>query len=360
MISRRLVYSASIGATAMSFFTLGVVHARRATQDASYDAKLDATIRAEVRSELGKTDRTAALVPAATSGHANPRSESPDVTPSAASRARMVAEIKKELQQEMGLVPVTLLRDRRSSFVELHSYDNLGKPNYGTAGYLGNGYFITVKHAVVALKDNADRQSTRKIASEKRLQGKGDSGEGRRYGRRRRRSTQRRLGDYQDARGPGSAGAACRFSVRVRLRGPHLPARERLLEGHYPLDRLRRPAHVEWPGHVSDRRPPRRVGWRSARSARESGRHLDRPDTGRLPLLLHPPDPRRNAAQAAQLRAARTDRRGRRRDGPAAIIEGAFAGGDCGSRPACRVEDADSRGRRSIGARGEHDEGTSQ
>jgi hypothetical protein len=167
MISRRLVYSASIGATAMSFFTLGVVHTRRATQDASYDAKLEATIQAQVRSELGKTDRTAALVPAATSGHANPRSESPDVTPSAASRARMVAEIKKELQQEMGLVPVSLLRDRRSSFVELYSYDRLGKTNYGTAGYLGNGYFITVKHAVVALKDDDGRQSTRKIASVK-------------------------------------------------------------------------------------------------------------------------------------------------------------------------------------------------
>ncbi len=65
----------------------------------------------------------------------------------------------------MGLVPVTLMRDRRSSFVELYSYDSLGKTNYGTAGYLGGGYFITVKHAVVALKDEDDRQSTRKITS---------------------------------------------------------------------------------------------------------------------------------------------------------------------------------------------------
>src|ERR1700752_1459254 len=168
MMSRRLVCSTSLAATAMSFFTLGVVHARRSTQDASYDAKLEATIRAQVRSQLGKTDRTAALVPAATSGHANARSESPDVTPSAASRARMVADIKKELQQEMGLVPVSLLRDRRSSFVELYSYDNLGNTNYGTAGYVGHGYFITVKHAVVALKsDDDDRQRTRKIASVK-------------------------------------------------------------------------------------------------------------------------------------------------------------------------------------------------
>ena len=64
----------------------------------------------------------------------------------------MVAEIKEQLQTEMGLLPVQLLRDRRSSFVELYSYDNLGKTNYGTAGYLGDGYFITVKHAVVALQ----------------------------------------------------------------------------------------------------------------------------------------------------------------------------------------------------------------
>jgi hypothetical protein len=79
----------------------------------------------------------------------------------------MVAQIKQELQSEMGLLPVHLLRDRRSSFVELYSYDNLGKTNYGTAGYLGNGYFITVKHAVVALRDEDDRSTNRKITSVK-------------------------------------------------------------------------------------------------------------------------------------------------------------------------------------------------
>ena len=65
----------------------------------------------------------------------------------------------------MGLLPVQLLRDRRASFVELYSYDNLGKTNYGTAGYLGNGYFITVKHAVVVLAEDDDRASGRKITS---------------------------------------------------------------------------------------------------------------------------------------------------------------------------------------------------
>ena len=158
MVSRRAVFSTSILATAISFFTLGVVHSRTES-DASYDAKLDA-IRAEVRSELGRSQRAAAAVPAGTSGQSAGREES-----GRAARSKMIAEIKTELQREMGLVPVTLMRDRRSSFVELYSYDSLGKTNYGTAGYLGGGYFITVKHAVVALKDGDDRQSTRKITS---------------------------------------------------------------------------------------------------------------------------------------------------------------------------------------------------
>ena len=162
MVSRRFAVSTSILATAVSFFTLGVVHSRRTEAGASYDAKL-AAIRAEVRTELGRTRATDAAVPAATTGQTAARSEPAAAVGSA--RSRMIAEIKKELQSEMGLVPVTLLRDRRSSFVELYSYDSLGKTNYGTAGYLGGGYFITVKHAVVALKDDDDRPSTRKIAS---------------------------------------------------------------------------------------------------------------------------------------------------------------------------------------------------
>ncbi len=43
----------------------------------------------------------------------------------------------------------------------------MGKTNYGTAGYLGHGYFVTVKHAVVALKEEDDRQGARKITSVK-------------------------------------------------------------------------------------------------------------------------------------------------------------------------------------------------
>jgi len=159
MVSRRLVYVTSILATAISCFTLGVMHARRADAivAGAYDAKIDA-LRAEVRTTLGRAERNAAA-PAAAAAHA---SES-----SPGARARIVAEIKQQLQSEMGLMPVHLLRDRRSSFVELYSYDNLGKTNYGTAGYLGNGYFITVKHAVVALRDEDDRAPSRRITSVK-------------------------------------------------------------------------------------------------------------------------------------------------------------------------------------------------
>ena len=158
MISRRLVFFSTILATALSCFTLGIMHARRGDAR-EYDAKIDA-IRAEMRTELGRGRRTEAVAPAGTTGEV-PHSNQP----SAVVRERMVREIKQQLQSEMGLLPVNLLRDRRSSFVELYSTDNFGKTNYGTAGYLGRGYFVTVKHAVVALKDEDDRQNTRQMTS---------------------------------------------------------------------------------------------------------------------------------------------------------------------------------------------------
>ncbi len=167
MMSRRLVFTTSILATAIFFFTLGIVQSRRSdvASRAAYDAKLEA-IRREVRSGLGASARADAVVPAGTTGRFDASGEA-ETMPKGAGRARMVAEIKEQLQAEMGLVPVHLLRDRGSSFVELYSSDNLGKTNYGTAGYLGGGYFITVKHAVVALPDEDDRPSGRRIQSVK-------------------------------------------------------------------------------------------------------------------------------------------------------------------------------------------------
>jgi hypothetical protein len=98
----------------------------------------------------------------------------PDVVAAGGSpQSALVDEIKRQLQSEMGLFPVQLLRDRKESFVELNAYDNFGKTNYGTAGYLGDGYFVTVKHGVIALDESSDGREARRITSIKiRYKGK--------------------------------------------------------------------------------------------------------------------------------------------------------------------------------------------
>ena len=88
------------------------------------------------------------------------------VATDAASRDRLVEDIKGQLQREMGLVPIRVLRERRASFVPVHAYDESGSLRYGTAGYLGDGYFITVKHGVLALDES---RSERRIKSVKIL-----------------------------------------------------------------------------------------------------------------------------------------------------------------------------------------------
>ena len=164
MVSRRLLTVVALVTTAVSFFLLGVFHARTddAFEFASYDAKLDA-IRAEVRSELIRARHTDGRAKG-TTGEAVNAGANPE-----AAQSRLVETVKHELQAEMGLMPVQLLRERRVSFVELYSEDNVGKSNYGTAGYLGNGYFVTVKHAVVALPDGETHDTSRRIVSIKVL-----------------------------------------------------------------------------------------------------------------------------------------------------------------------------------------------
>ena len=71
----------------------------------------------------------------------------------------------------MGLLPLNLLRERSTSFVELYSYDDRGSSSYGTAGYLGDGYFITVKHGVVALGQEGQRGAAEDHLGEAGVQG---------------------------------------------------------------------------------------------------------------------------------------------------------------------------------------------
>jgi S1-C subfamily serine protease len=128
-------------AFAILFFGLGNFLGARPSSEADEIAAL--------RAEIDQLRREHPAGPTGTSGTAAV-ARSLDPTP-VESRAAIVEDVKRQLQTEMGLLPINMIRDRRQSFVELYSYDDRGSSSYGTAGYLGNGYFITVKHGVVAL-----------------------------------------------------------------------------------------------------------------------------------------------------------------------------------------------------------------
>ena len=80
------------------------------------------------------------------------------------------------------------------SFVELYSYDDRGSSSYGTAGYLGEGYFITVKHGVVALNQPNAGRAAQDHLGEADVQGPAADGPGRRLRRRARSRSIRATG----------------------------------------------------------------------------------------------------------------------------------------------------------------------
>jgi hypothetical protein len=144
--------------SAVVFFGLGNFLAAR--QAAENENEQIAALRAEIGILRRQHPVDSSLI-SGTSGRAlTPKPTAMDDE----SRAALVADIKRELKTEMGLLPLSMLRERRESFVEMYSYDATGSSNYGTAGYLGHGYFITVKHGVVALGNAPD---SRKITSVK-------------------------------------------------------------------------------------------------------------------------------------------------------------------------------------------------
>ena len=155
MSTRRAVPAVLASIFAFVFFGLGNFLGAR--QYADSDSQM-ATLRAEIvllkrrTNEVAGTVGTTPIAPAA-------------VTDDDA-RAAIVADVKRQLADEMGLLPVNVLRDRSNSFVELYSYDDRGSSSYGTAGYLGEGYFITVKHGVIALNQEG-QTDPRKITSVK-------------------------------------------------------------------------------------------------------------------------------------------------------------------------------------------------
>ena len=149
MSTRRTVPAVIALSFALFFFGLGNYLGARQTADT--DAQF-----AALRAELDQLRRRAPLLATGTTGRVT----------TDPSRASIIDDVKRQLSDEMGLLPLNLLRERRDSFVELYSYDDRGSSSYGTAGYLGNGYFITVKHGVVALGQEG-LSDPRKITSVK-------------------------------------------------------------------------------------------------------------------------------------------------------------------------------------------------
>jgi S1-C subfamily serine protease len=159
---RRVVLYAGLTFSLSSLaFSLGSWSAQRtmSEQIAHNDARLS-----ELQDSLARgilRTREEAVVPSGTGGQQPPEI----VTAAGQAQSAMIDEIKRQLQSEMGLMPVRLLRERRDSFVELNAVDSFGKTSYGTAGYIGDGYFITVKHGVIALDDPGDGRDGRRIVS---------------------------------------------------------------------------------------------------------------------------------------------------------------------------------------------------
>jgi S1-C subfamily serine protease len=148
----------SLSSLAFSLGSWSAQHAM-AQQIADNDARLSALQDNLARGIL--RTREASVVPSGTDGQ-----RQPEIVPAdGQTQSALIDEIKRQLQSEMGLMPVRLLRERRDSFVELNAVDNFGKTSYGTAGYIGDGYFITVKHGVIALDDPGEGRDGRRIVS---------------------------------------------------------------------------------------------------------------------------------------------------------------------------------------------------
>ena len=161
-VRRSVLYVGLTFSLASLAFSFGswVTQRQMVQQIAANDARLTALRDEMAHSIFEMRGSSGVPLPSGTKGQGKT-----DVVSATGSQSALVDEVKRQLQMEMGLFPVRLLRDRKESFVELNAYDNFGKTNYGTAGYLGGGYFITVKHGVIALDEPEDGRDARRITA---------------------------------------------------------------------------------------------------------------------------------------------------------------------------------------------------
>ena len=277
-------------AFAVLFFGLGSYLGARPSVDPQQEL-------AALRTEIDLLRKQQELAPAGTAGIAPPPPVVETPVFDNEKRAAIVADVKLQLQTEMGLLPLALIRDRRQSFVELYSYDDRGASSYGTAGYLGNGYFITVKHGVVAL--GQEGASDPRVINSVKLMIDG-------------RPISARVVDAGDARVEVDPGDWAILKVKENI---DLPALNVGLNYQFefadPIFRLGNDyskgivvstgyvgqRHSQQAGHLFDGRPPRRVRRRCAERRGSARGHSRRPNAGGFPILVHSSASRRDVPE---------------------------------------------------------------
>ena len=222
-------------------------------------------------------------------------SRRPTTAPVAAAPQMVATRSSGSCRARWGCCPVSCSATRRESFVELYSYDNPGKTNYGTAGYLGDGYFITVKHGVVALDDEDDRRRAPNHVDQVLHKGKVPA----------------KLVDAGDAdvevhRATGRSSRYARARPAAAQIDSSLPAYD-FAEPIFRLGNDYSKGIILWTGYVGQRTangssPASPTVIRACRAAAcwtrgRPGGDSDRPDAGRLPLLVHPAAAARDVPQ---------------------------------------------------------------
>ena len=242
MSVRRVVLYAGLTFSLSSLaFSLGSWSAQRsmAQQIADNDARLSALQDNLARSilRIARRARSSRRAPTASGSRRSCR-------PTVEAQSALIDEIKRQLQSEMGLMPVRLLRERRDSFVELNAVDNFGKTSYGTAGYLGDGLL----HHRQARRDRARRSGRGARRPPHRV----DHGPLQEQGPARHASSTAATRTSRCTRATGrSSASAARWTCRALridtaygydFAEPIFRLGQRLLEGHHPQHRLRRAA----------------------------------------------------------------------------------------------------------------------
>jgi len=126
----RFLQTLLFAVSAVVFFGLGtLLTARQATAN---DHEQIAALRAELAHLASRRTQGAS----GTSGRVDATAA---MATDESSRAGLIAEIKGQLKREMGLLPPSLLRERRRSFVEMYSSDSVGGSSYGTAATWATG-----------------------------------------------------------------------------------------------------------------------------------------------------------------------------------------------------------------------------